>query len=222
MPLKRQKCYWFLFLIVLLSGCKRQLIFSDDFKASLNTDHWKIETQAGDNVPVYNKDGQLILDTKAGLTVWLDKKLKGNYRIVYDRTVILDSSKNARLSDLNQFWMAEAKPFDRNGVFEEYDTVELYYVGFGGNYNSTTRFRKYQGNGVKPIIAEYLDEKHLLKPNNKYRIVTTVKNGHITWEIDGEKLLDYQDSAPLKEGYFGFRTTWSKQSISNFRIERLR
>ena len=33
----------------------------------------------------------------------------------------------------------------RNGEFKNYNTLDLYYVGYGGNDNGTTRFREYHG-----------------------------------------------------------------------------
>jgi hypothetical protein len=222
MFLKSFKSVLLLATILQLSGCTNTVIFKSDFKGKLNTKLWKVETQKEEEgSSVFMEDGFLVMDSKPGVTVWLNKELSGNYRISYDRVVVLDSGKNDRLSDLNQFWMAEAKPFDREGVFEEYDNVRLYYIGYGGNYNSTTRFRKYEGNGIKPVLAEYLEPKYLLKPNHTYRIITTVQDGRITLSVDGEVLVDYLDQNPLEKGYFGFRTTWSRQKISNLRIEKI-
>lgn len=213
---------FFLGIVLLLCGCKKNVIFEDDFSKTLNTKYWKIETKIGEEANVFTQDGFLIMDTKPGLTVWLNKKLTGNYKITYDRIVVLDSGKNDRLSDLNQFWMADIKTVDGDGVFESYDSTRLYYLGYGGNYNSTTRFRKYEGAGVKPVLTEYMDENHLLKPNHTYKVVTTFKDGRTTWSIDGETIVDFTDELPLKEGYFGFRTTWSRQKIGNIRIEKMK
>lgn len=221
MFLKSFKSVLFLATVLQLSGCTNAVIFKSDFKGKLNTKLWKVETKKEEAGNVYVEDGFLVMDSKPGVTVWLNKELNGNYRISYDRVVVLDSGKNDRLSDLNQFWMADIKTFEGDGVFESYDSTRLYYLGYGGNYNSTTRFRKYEGNGVKPVLAEYLEPKYLLKPNHTYRIITTVQGGRITWSIDGEVLVDYLDENPLKKGYFGFRTTWSRQKISNLKIEKI-
>ena len=34
----------------------------------------------------------------------------------------------------------------RSGIFARCYTLRLYYVGYGGNHNRTTRFRRYDGN----------------------------------------------------------------------------
>lgn len=68
----------------------------------------------------------------------------------------MNGGKNDRISDLNQFWMANDPNnynlFTRNGVFEAYDSLQLYYVGMGGNSNTTTQLRKYRGNGQRVLL----------------------------------------------------------------------
>src|SRR5690606_21144864 len=92
-------------------SCSGQVIFEDDFDTVLDSRLWKIETLAGGRAHV--ADGHLVLDTRAGMTVWLNHELTGDYKIIYQRTVLLDSGVNDRLSDFNQFWMADAAPFTR-------------------------------------------------------------------------------------------------------------
>ena len=48
------------------------------------------------------------------------------------------------------------------GIFQRYKSLTLMYVGYGGNHNSTTRFREYFGQGMdtkddvtRPVIKEY-------------------------------------------------------------------
>lgn len=201
---------------------KKTLLFSDDFSQGLDTAVWKSEIAAQPNSSVYVKDGRLVLDTKGGVTTWLNKVLEGNILIEYKRTVLLDGGTNDRVSDLNQFWMATdpCNPylFTRNGVFEAYDSLQLYYVGMGGNTNTTTRFRKYQGNGQKPLLQEYLDKDHLLQPNKTYSIQTIVYNGTTQFMVDGIPYFIYKDAMPLTRGYFGFRSTSSRQAIDEVRV----
>ena len=54
---------------------------------------------------------------------------------------------------------------------------DRFYVGYGGNDNTTTRFRRYYGQfydideaRINPLIKEYTDPVHLLKPNRWYHI----------------------------------------------------
>lgn len=205
---------------------KAKLIFSDDFAGRLDTSVWKTEIAPLPNSTVYVKNGQLFLDTKGGVTVWLNKLLKGNIRIEYTRKVLIDSGTNDRLSDLNSFWMASDPKsknlFSRNGVLESYDSLKMYYVGMGGNTNSTTRFRKYQGNGEKTLLQEYKNKVHLLQANKEYHITIEVVNSVVRYIVNGETFFKYEDPAVLKEGYFGFRSTKSRQSVDWIKIYQVK
>jgi hypothetical protein len=204
---------------------KGELIYAADFKKAIDTNEWiaEIEPQSGSSI--YAGDGKLVIDTKGGVTVWLNRRLKGNIQIEYERTVLMDGNANDRLSDLNQFWMAEdprnPKLFTRNGAFAQYDSLRLYYVGMGGNENTTTRFRKYQGNGDKVVLQEYKDEDHLLKAGRKYSIKIIVSKGTTSFWVDDECYFTYTDPDPLREGYFGFRSVHSRQAIEGFKIYQL-
>ncbi|MBS1564354.1 MAG: methyltransferase [Bacteroidetes bacterium] len=207
---------------------KDSLLFSDDFNRPLDTALWLCEIAPQPGSRVYTADGKLVLDTKGGVTVWLKKKLKSNIRIEYDRMIPAaspGSTGNERLSDLNQFWMAgdpkNENLFTRNGVLESYDSLLLYYVGMGGNSNSTTRFRKYEGNGERRLIQEYKDSGHLLQAGKTYHITTIVRDGLTEFYVDGELYFSFTDPSPLRQGYFGFRSTKSKQYIDDLKIYRI-
>lgn len=205
---------------------KAKLIFSDEFNERLDTSVWKTEITPLPNSSVYLNSGQLFLDTKGGVTVWLNKRLKGNIRIEYTRKVLVDSGTNDRLSDLNSFWMAtdpkNKNLFTRDGVLESYDSLKMYYVGMGGNTNSTTRFRKYQGNGDKTLLQEYKDKAHLLEANKEYHITIEVINGVVRYIVNGGTYFEYKDTSVLKEGYFGFRSTKSRQSVDWIKVYQLK
>ena len=207
------------------NSIKENLIFSDEFNDSLDNNLWIAEIAPQPNSTVYIRNGKLFLDTKGGVTVWLNRKLSGNIRIEAIRTVLVDGSMNARLSDLNTFWMAtdpkNPNLFTRNGVLETYDSLQMYYVGMGGNSNSTSRFRKYEGNGVRTLLKEYKDSIHLLQPNKRYKITVELTGNLVRYSVDGEVWFEYNDTRVLKEGFFGFRSTKSKQAIDNIRIYQL-
>jgi hypothetical protein len=202
-----------------------KLIFSDDFNGPLDQKLWIPEIAPQPDSRVFVKNGQLILDTKGGVTIWLNKNLTGNVRIEYTRNVLVDTGRNDRLSDLNTFWMASdpnnKNLFTRNGVLERYDSLQLYYVGMGGNTNSTTRFRKYEGNGERTLLKEYKDSAHLLQSNTIYHIVIEVIDHVVRFSVNGNLFFDYNDPRVLKEGYFGFRSTKSRQAIDGIRIYQL-
>lgn len=191
--------------------------------------NWAVEAEPGGKV-VWLKDGTADVYAKGGLTLWNKQLMKGNVTIEYDARIVGDG----RISDLNCFWMAsdpQAKTVfsqmkKRGGKFVESYALQLYYLGYGGNSNTTTRFRRYTGDrrGVadqqhRPIILrEYLDASHLLKADHWYHIKIQTIDGRTVYYIDGEKLIDFLDPTPLKEGYFGFRTTLSHAQLKNFTI----
>ena len=201
------------------------LICSDDFSKPLDTSRWIVERTPAPGDDVYTKDNKLVLDTKGGVTVWLNKPLAKNMRIEYDRKIVVAGGVNDRLSDCNNFWMASdprnKNLFTRAGVLESYDSLQLYYVGMGGNTNKTTRFRKYEGNGERKLLQEYTDPAHLLQPNKVYHIVIIVNNDTTSYWVNGECFFTFKDPALLQQGYFGFRSTKSHQEISNFKVYRL-
>ena len=100
-------------------------------------------------------------------------------------------------------------------------SLRLYYAGIGGNTNTTSRFRKYEGDGRKPLIKEYKDALHLLTKNKQYHIRIIVKNKITSLWLNNECYFDYTDQEPLTAGYFGFRSTWSRQVVKNFRVFQL-
>ena len=82
--------------------------------------------------------------------------MRGKVTVEYEACVVVEAgNENDRLSDLNCFWMASdtknpknifAREDWRKGIFLNCYSLQLYYMGFGGNYNTTTRFRRYDGN----------------------------------------------------------------------------
>lgn len=195
---------------------------------------WFVEAHSPETVvAVGNKDIEII--TPKGFTMWYDRPLSGRYTISYDAMLPEKGGKHDRASDLNCFWGARdpQNPGDiyananyRQGFFPHYKTMELFYVGYGGNYNSTTRFRKYYGGGpdvddsiARPVIGEYTDEAHLLKPNRWFHIEIKVEPGLTTYSINGEVLFRKEITTGEADGYFGFRLLENHTIIKNFRID---
>ncbi|MBC3846546.1 methyltransferase [Winogradskyella echinorum] len=202
-----------------------ELLYEDNFD-KVDLSQWIIETDTLRNTAVKVDNKKLIIDVDCGATVWLKDKLSGNVLIEYDRMVVVENGSNDRLSDLNQFWMANdpnnLNLFTRNGTFSQYHDLELYYFGIGGRSNTTTRFRKYLGTGERYLVTDHTDPQYFLKPNKTYHIKTVIYNGTTKVFIDGEEYFSYTDSAPLTSGYFGFRTTKSRHLINNFKVYRLK
>lgn len=204
-------------------GQRGPLLWQDDFNGPLKGYVLEYAQKPG-NV-IEDRDGRLVIDVDSGATVWLDKPLSGDLLIIYTRRVEVGGGKHDRLSDFNHFWMARdpknTNLFTRGGKFEDYDDIDMYYVGFGGNTNKTTRFRRY-GDGQRVVLGEYLDAAHLLKPNRDYQVEIAVYKGCTRMLVDGQEYFSYRDPNPLTSGYFGFRTTWSRQTIDNLRIYQLK
>ncbi len=203
-------------------GERGALLHQDDFNGPLTGYVSEFARKPG-NV-VVNRDGRLLIDVDSGATVWLDKPLSGNLLIAYTRRVVMDGGPNDRLSDLNQFWMARdparATLFTRSGKFEDYDDLEMYYAGMGGNGNTTTRLRRY-GDGKRELLAERLGRDFLLEPNRDYRVEIAVRDGCTRMRVDGREIFTYHDPRPLTHGYVGFRTTWSRQTIDGLTIHQI-
>ncbi|MBN2180279.1 MAG: hypothetical protein JW715_00085 [Sedimentisphaerales bacterium] len=199
-----------------------EVLFSDDFSGDLS--NWLAEGRQPEII-----DGKMNLDTPVGTTVWLKPYLQGNVMIEYDVTVIEQGGPNDRVSDLNCFWMATdpCNPGDlfaaseqRAGVFARYHNLNLYYVGYGGNTNSTTRFRRYNS-GNRELLGEYNDRLHLITPNHQYHIRLICYENTVEYRCDGERLFCYEDPEPYTRGHFGLRTVQNHLTMDNFRVVHL-
>jgi hypothetical protein len=200
-----------------------ELLYRADFTAGL--DDWVIEQQPGGNVTV--DQGTLFIDDKAGCTVWLRHRLEGPVFIRFQ--VTMESS--GRVSDLNCFWMASDPQhatdlfYDghlRTGKFSTYDPLQLYYVGYGGKTNSTTRFRRYDGRGNRPLDPSHdlTTPPYLLHPDHRYTIELIAAGGRAQYLRDGEIVFDFVDAEPLVSGWFGFRTVKSHYRVHDVEIWR--
>ncbi|SFU98693.1 DUF6250 domain-containing protein [Pseudoduganella namucuonensis] len=200
----------------------RQL-HADDFNGGLA--QWVSEFKPVAGSAIAAEKGKLLMDLAGDATLWFKPALTGDVRISYRRKVLMAGGANDRLSDMNQFWMASdprnADLFTRDGTFSQYDSLRLYYAGIGGNTNTTTRFRKYEGNGERVLHADLADAAHLLQPNREYAIQIDVYQGCTRLLVDGREYFSFKDPAPLRGGHFGFRTTHSRQEISGFKVHRL-
>lgn len=201
------------------------LLYENDFNEDLQD--WQVEQMPGGTVDI--KNSKLDIDDVKGCTVWLKEKFEGSIVIEYDVMIIKKDGPNDRVSDLNCFWMAVdpenpdhlfENSKKRGGKFSNYDSLKLYYMGVGGNDNSTTRFRRYLGNGERPLLPEHdlSASEFMLEPNKKYHIKIVAHQGVIQYYRDMQLLVDYKDSNPYRSGYFGFRTVKNHMTADNFRV----
>jgi hypothetical protein len=206
------------------------LLYSDDFSHGL--DQWVVEMEKPGTVTA--KSGVLDIDVPAGVTVWFRHELEGPVMITYEATVISAGSPNDRVSDLNSFWMATdpsspnnffAHP--RSGKFADYNTLRMYYVGLGGNGNTTTRFRRYIGDAVERPLLPQNDRAIAQHPKlgitaNRQQTVTLIADGSlIQYWRDGKKIFQMMDPEPYTRGWFGIRTTKDHMQVRNVRVLQL-
>jgi hypothetical protein len=217
----------FVSALLLFAGCASNppatLLHQDDFRNGLAL--WHIEAEKPGRVSATN--GVLDIDVPAGVTLWFKPRLEGPVTIEFDATAVDEGGPNDHVSDLNVFWMANnsdgtAPVFTkkRSGAFAEYNDLLTYYVGLGGNRNTTSRFRRYIGDPVsRPLLPEHdlRVSTAMLTPNRKQRITLIAGGGLIEYRRDGELLFQLHDPAPYANGWFALRTT-----ASHLRIERLR
>lgn len=199
----------------------------DDFDFGLG--RWCAELEAGGRVEA--RDGRLEIDVPGGCTVWFVRRFDGPLLITYEATALARGGPHDRVSDLNCFWMAtDARSPDdifateRSGKFSDYDRLRCYYVGLGGNANTTTRFRRYLGEqGNRPLRPEHdltAPEFHL-RANAAQTIGLIAAGSVIEYFRDGRRLFACDDPAPYTRGWFAFRTVDSHLLIRHFRVYRL-
>ncbi|WP_373942918.1 DUF6250 domain-containing protein [Polaribacter sejongensis] len=207
---------------------QKKLIFEENFTDALI--NWKVEQMPNGTVEV--EDSKLVIDDVSGCTVWLKEKFSGSIQIEYDVFLIENGGPNDRVSDLNCFWMASdpenvqdlfANSEKRGGKFSNYDSLQLYYMGVGGNDNGTTRFRRYVGNGERPLLPEndLKNVKFMLEGNRSYHIKIIAHNGVIQYYRDNELFVDFKDTNPYTSGYFGLRTVKNHMTVDNFKVFQL-
>ncbi|MFV0623461.1 DUF6250 domain-containing protein [Sphingomonas sp. ac-8] len=181
---------------------------------------WRVEAEPSSPETIVTvNDGAMSVSAARGVTVLLLKKLRGTYCIRYTREVLPSQGTIFRVSDLNQFWLIDPRPLQapavRDGRFKSYTPDSLFYVGIGGNNNTTSRFRHYDGSAARPLLAE---SDMRLEPGRRYDLRTCVLPDRTEFYIDGKRLFSAAQTPP-PFSYFALRSTGSKQVVTNFRIE---
>jgi len=205
-----------------------EVLHSEDFEGDM--DRWVVEQSNGITAIV---DGKLEIDDAKGCTVWFKPLLEGPIMIEYEVVIVKKDGPNDRGSDLNCFWMARdpQNPDDvftgsaaRNGLFPNYHSLRLYYVGYGANNNTTTRFRRYPGGGERPLLPEHdlSDARFMLTYNEPIKIQVVACGNVIQYIRNGEAVIDFRDPEPFTSGWFGFRTVRNHMTLDRFRVYRLK
>jgi hypothetical protein len=203
-----------------------ELIDGDAFRDGLTG--WALELETGGTVTAH--DGVLEMDVPRGGTAWRRREFVGPVMIQYDAMAVSAGGANDRVSDLNAFWMAtdprspgHILEQPRSGRFEDYEPLRMYYLGYGGNSNTTTRFRRYAGQAGRPLLPEN-DRRgptDLIQPNRWHAFRLVAAGGLVQVWRDGEKLFEMADPEPYTRGGFGLRTTQNHMRVRDLRVHRL-
>jgi len=209
------------------SFVKGPVLFADPFRKGL--ENWVAEVEKPGRIAA--RDGVLTIDVPAGCTLWFRSELEGNVMIQYEARMVSAGGANDRVSDLNAFWMATdaRSPNDlfatrRSGKFADYNPLRTYYVGQGGNGNTTTRFRRYIGDATeRPLLPEHdlRAPDVLLRPNVWQTIRLVALGDRIQYYRDGRLLFNFVDAAPYTRGWFGFRTTFAHVELRRLVVWRI-
>lgn len=193
-------------------------------------DQWVCETQDPENSVITFEDNKMEIITSKGITIWFKEKLEGDVVIEYDATVIDNNGKYDRVSDLNCFWMfsnpkqtdgdIDLEDNDRNGMFQNYHSLQGYYVGLGGHNNSKTRFRRYNGDPNRPLDPEhdFTDSKYLITPNKRYHIKLIAVGNTVQYWRDEQLIYNIDDSDRFTKGWFGIRTVTNHLIVEDVKI----
>lgn len=198
---------------------------TDDLRHGLS--HWRVEAEAPSRVTA--KGGVMDIDAPEGISVWWGEELRAPVAIEYEVMAVSAGGPNDAVSDVNAFWMAtdpsaaDGSPLvrPRSGAFQAYDTLKTYYLGIGGNRNTTTRMRRYVGEpGNRPLLPEHdrTDPAALLVANRWVPVRLAADGTKVTVDFGGKRLFTMTDAAPYARGWFALRTTRSHLRIRNFRI----
>ncbi len=189
--------------------------------ASPRLSDWRVEAESPD-ARVNVRGGIIDIDTPKGLTLWWRQAITVPVTIGFEAMAVSAGGPNDAVSDLNAFWMAtdadggSVLAHPRSGAFAAYDDLRTYYVGIGGNRNTTTRFRRYIGQpGNRPLLPEH-DlgiPAAMLRPNVWTRIRLIADGRIVAVERDGKRLFTLADDRPYSRGHWGLRTTWSHLRI---------
>lgn len=208
-----------------LTYSRGELLYQNSLDDSSN---WVIEQMPGGSTTIEN--GVLEINDAKGCTVWFKEKLSGPIIIEYEATMIKNGGPNDNARDLNCFWMAVDPKYptdifrdtSRGGQFRDYDSLRLYYVGYGGHRNTQTRFRRYNGLGERPLLPQHdlSRPEFMITPNKAHRIQIVAIGGRTQYIRDGEVIFDFKDYQPYQQGWFGFRTVSNHMVVKNFRVTR--
>jgi hypothetical protein len=209
-----------------LSGYKLELQYKNNFSSSKD---WAIE-KLGDCQAIF-KGNRLELYSPVVITVWLKKRLFAPIMIEYYVEMIDKGGKYDNLTDLNLFFMSEDpnNPTDffasadrrKNARLKDYSYLNMYYVGYAANKNTTTRLRRLRANDKRPLLPGHDLRGYKNKPNQKVKVNVLLIGNNFVFCVDDKVIYDWQDPKPQPSGWFAFRTFNSHMYIYDLKIYKI-
>jgi len=180
-------------------------------RESFDRDDWAGRWCAEGNSDVAVRDGRLCVRTRDPATpnvatIWYRPELPRNVLVRFRAKAVPPAETNA--ANLNLFLHAreaDGAPvrFTRTGAYKAYHTIPNYIVTFvGGCRPGWSRARRNPGFNL-------LHEADVrTEVGREYRIAVALQEGRLRYYVDGKKIHDVCDPAPLPAGRFAIRT-WS-------------
>lgn len=211
-----------------------KVVIDEDFSRGM--DNWWSEGCER----VWVEDGRLYIqaegqDNEGGSgTVWCRTPHPANFMLEYDAHVV---SSSQQVNNINIFFcfngpggtdLFATRGERETGRYRLYHELPGYIVTFlrdevgeGGRHpdgSAKGRHRMRREPGFQ--LVQELFDKHC-EAGNTYHLRVTKKGGQLTFEVDGEKRLEWTDANPWGEGHIGLRTFRTLLWWNNIRLTEL-
>lgn len=198
---------------------KGTLMIHEDFSDGM--DNWWREGLEG----AWVEDGRLHMkadptdaDEPTAGTVWHRTPISGNVRIEMKAHVVSSTigANNINLflfySDPEGTPLYDTRDARSDGGYAHYHELSGYIITFLRNRHAAdspdgdapARFRLRRCPGFE--LVDQLSNPMSVKPGRTYNLTITRKRGKITFAVDGERYLKWEDPEPLRKGLLGLRT----------------
>jgi len=187
------------------SASNATAIFRDDFAGPELGPAWR---STGPGAAIV--DGALVVENLHNHPLWLATPLPDDVRIEFDAIAHSDEG------DIKVELAGDGKSFARAASYK----ATGYVMIFGGWNNATNALvrRDEHGNDKRSVTAPKVE------PGRRYHVVLTRSDGALTWAVDGQELLRYDDPDPLVgpgQQHFAFGGWEARVSFDNLVISAL-
>ncbi len=180
-------------------------IFRDDFSSPTLGPAWRT---TGPGAAIV--DGALVLENLHNHPVWLTTPLPDDVRIEFDALALSDEG------DIKVEIAGDGKSYARAASYKATGYVMI-FGGWNNSVNALVR-RDEHGNDKRSVSTPKV------VANRRYHIVLTRKDGTLTWELDGQEILRFDDPDPLLgpgQQHFAFGGWESRVRFDNLVIASL-